>query len=566
MKRFSVALTLLLTAIPSPAFPDTDPLSLIPADSAVVVRIKAPQSTVKAVAGFVEQVQPGAGPLIQAQATPLLGAALQNVTLAGIDLSRDIYVVLNVAEGKPQGFMLVPASDAGAVKESTGAGQGYQFVEADGWVASSVHSLEAVQACIDGNAKSINDSLSKDTLRLLGNGHLGVALQAAPLRSGMAKELQQAQAEFDEFITMMSTQLTIAAPAGTNLDGIVDIYRFIGECVFQVIDDSSSAAVSVSVSNEALTIEESLTVTGGSRTGQLLAANHPGTMEGITSLPEGLLAYMGFHGNFEVLLELSEKLASSLYEGENGEKMNQAMRHFKDAGIASYFAGIGLNSGNGGLLQAAGRARLKNGDAVRKSLKVFGEGFELNVGTLKQKITYRHDAETIGDEKITIQHLTQEMPAELDPLGMQRKMNELMYGPDGFTQRLAVRDRELLQTVGGGKAAMESMVKGTKNKDTDLLETLGRLGGDSNLLAVADIPNSLRDFGKLVLAVTPAPVAITKEQLDNLEIAPSWAGFSVTASENQVTAKTHIPIETIQGVTRLTLFLVQQVNGTPAVP
>ena len=427
MKRFSVALTLLLTAIPSPAFPDTDPLSLIPADSAVVIRIKAPQSTVKAVAGFVEQVQPGAGPLIQAQATPLLGAALQNVTLAGIDLSRDIYVVLNVAEGKPQGFMLVPASDAGAVKESTGAGQRYQFVEADGWVASSVHSLEAVQACIDGNAKSINDSLRKDTLRLLGNGHLGVALQAAPLRSGMAKELQQAQAEFDEFITMMSTQLTIAAPAGTNLDGIVDIYRFIGECVFQVIDDSSSAAVSVSVSNEALTIEESLTVTGGSRTGQLLAANHPGTMEGITSLPEGLLAYMGFHGNFEVLLELSEKLASSLYEGENGEKMNQAMRHFKDAGIGSYFAGMGLNSGNGGLLQAAGRARLKNGDAVRKSLKVFGEGFELNVGTLKQKITYRHDAETIGDEKITIQHLTQEMPAELDPLGMQRKMNELMY-------------------------------------------------------------------------------------------------------------------------------------------
>ncbi len=560
MKRLTVAFGLLSATLGLPAVADVDPLTLIPADSGVVIRIKAPETTVSALAEFVNQVQPGIGPLIQGQGPVMLGAAIQNPTLAGVDQKRDIYFVLNAVDGQPQGFMLVPVTDAAELRENTGAGQGYQFVESDGWIASSVHSLEAVKACVSGEAKSIKESLLKDALELLNKGHLGVALQGAPLRAGMTAELEQAKSDYDQFLGMMSTQFSIAAQGGEGLDGMIDVYRILGDCAFQVIEDATSAGVSLTVSNEALRVEKSLSVSPGSKTADLLVLNAPGSAAKITEIPEGMQMYFAVNGNSDQLLEFSQQFASSFYKGESGDKIKRSMKHIKDAGIESYAAGMGLVSDGNGLLRFAGKAQMKNGAAVRKSLKIFGDGFEFDFGYLKQKVTYKHDAETIGEDKVTIQHLAQEIPDELDPSGIQEKMNTALYGPEGFTQRIIVRDKEMLQTMGGGTAAMETFAEGKAHSDEDLKDTLKQLGGNSNLTVVADLPNGLRGLGKMVLAAAPTPTPVTLEQLDNLEIAPSWAGFSVSTAKNRVTATAHIPVESIQGIARLVMFVQPQVQ------
>ena len=70
-----------------------DPTDLLHKDAAVVVRLKAPDTTVKDLAAFIDKVQPGFGAIVQGQASTL-GLAINNPTLAGVDMTRDWYIMI----------------------------------------------------------------------------------------------------------------------------------------------------------------------------------------------------------------------------------------------------------------------------------------------------------------------------------------------------------------------------------------------------------------------------------------------------------------------------------------
>ena len=150
---------------------------------------------------------------------------------------------------------------------------------------------------------------------------------------------------------------------------------------------------------------------------------------------------------------------------------------------------------------------------------------------------------------------------ELDPTGLQRAVNEKMYGPDGIAARIVVKEDLLLQTMGGGPESMKQLMTATTWSDSKLLEARARQLEKANLLMLVDMPNMIQKFAKLILGSGAIPIPVKPELLDGLTISPSYAGFSVAVEKEQLHARTSIPLETFQGFVQIGTFVQKTLAG-----
>src|SRR3954451_5556638 len=96
------------------------PLEGVPEPAAVLVRLKSPEATTKKVSDFASQIKAEYGQTIT-QSAGALGAVIQNPMQAGVDKSRDWWlVVFGEAGHAPSVVYAVPATDAALMKRTLG--------------------------------------------------------------------------------------------------------------------------------------------------------------------------------------------------------------------------------------------------------------------------------------------------------------------------------------------------------------------------------------------------------------------------------------------------------------
>ena len=69
-----------------------EPSDAVPESASVVLRVKAPQTTLGNLGDFVDAVQPGVGPVVKGNLA-MLGLAISNPGLAGVDIEKDWWAI-----------------------------------------------------------------------------------------------------------------------------------------------------------------------------------------------------------------------------------------------------------------------------------------------------------------------------------------------------------------------------------------------------------------------------------------------------------------------------------------
>ena len=197
---------------------------------------------------------------------------------------------------------------------------------------------------------------------------------------------------------------------------------------------------------------------------------------------------------------------------------------------------------------------------MAEAFQLLGSGIDYDIAGIQVRSTLQSDAESIDGQSVSIFQMEQTIPPALDPTGMQKALNEKLYGPDGIVQRIALKDDLVLQTMGGGTESMKQLLTSTGWSDPKLLEARARQHAEANLLILVDVPNAVLKFAKLILGTGAVPVPVQPEQLDGLVIPPSYAGFSLAMEKQRLSARTSIPLETFQGFMQIGLF-IQQLRG-----
>jgi hypothetical protein len=185
------------------------------------------------------------------------------------------------------------------------------------------------------------------------------------------------------------------------------------------------------------------------------------------------------------------------------------------------------------------------------------KGVTYEVAGIEQELTYEPDAEKIGDHSVDIYRFKQTIPDSLDPTGMQKKINEKLYGPDGMVQRLVVKENVMLQTIGGGLDAMKQLVESAEWQDETLLSARARQHEKGNVIVLVDLPKSVYQFAKLIIGTGVLPVPIQLEQIEGLDLPASYSGFSLAMEENRLSTTTNISVESFRGFVQMAMFLQQ---------
>ncbi len=288
--RFSALLTVIalpLLTVCQVMAQDSGAYDLIPGDAAAVVRLQAPDQTIDDLANFVDKVQPGTGAIVRVQAASI-GMAISNRTLAGVDRSKDWYVILFAnSNGPPEEVVLVSATDTAALKQAVGAN--FHYAEKDSWVAYSRTAglIEQVQACFGGRLSPVSGHMDEHVRNELSSGQLTVFVNSDSLKKTYAAQLAQAEDQLDELIEVMGAQIR-AGNAQLDLEYVMDIYRRIGKLGIQIVRDSKSAVLSLHVTDTAVRIEEILTVHKDTESDVFLKNQPVSDMSLLKSIPQGL--------------------------------------------------------------------------------------------------------------------------------------------------------------------------------------------------------------------------------------------------------------------------------------
>lgn len=557
LTRYCLALTL-ICSLPASA---ADPIDLLHKDAAFVVRLQAPDTTIKDVAAFIDQIRPGFGAIAQGQAGSL-GLAINNPTLAGVDMSRDWYIMLfATAQTPPEPVMLIPTTDAQAFKDALGT----RFAVAvnDDWIAYSTESslLEAVQDGFESSSESLKAVQSDSLIQDFNRGHLSVLVNSPSLQSTFAKELADAEQSLEQGLNQMELILQQSGqqvPAGM----IRAVYGQLGRLVIQAARDSRGCVIRLEANDTELRIEERFVFADGSNTQKQMASHAVSDLASLTTLPQDLPFY--FAGKFEVaeLLEWSEQIMSVFVtDPKSLEAFSQSLQAMRSVKFGAIAGAMDLSVSREAAVRYFATAEVSPARKMRDAFAKMGSSMQYEIAGITQTMTYKQNVETVSGKEVDLYEFKQEFPAEMDPLGIQKAMNQRLYGGDTITQWLIFEEDRMLQLLGGSAAEMEPLINPVQWTDTNLLNARQRLHPTANLVTLTDVPRLLLATAMLVAESPVIPLPVSVEQLSELLIQPSYAGTSVSLENGELNARTNLPIEMFRQIVQSVFMAQRMMNG-----
>lgn len=549
------------------------PLDLIPADASVVVRVKSPQATIAKVAGFVNSVQPGMGFVVQSQAAAL-GVGISNPTMGGVDLRNDWHIaVFTVKNAEPVVVFLVPATKG--TEERTGVdqmkeavGDQFTFASKGNWVAYSMDEavIELVEDCIDGAGDSI--ALGRRSNELFDAADISVHVNVGGIVDTYAEEIEAGEEQLDIALEGIGAQLPNTQ--GFDFTPIIEMYGQMARGALRGVRDSDAFTLGVTIDSDALVIEELLLVDKDSGSDKFLQSHGTSDLTLLNSLPKDKLGYVAMHGDFTAMAQWGMEFAVKIM-GDNDdaagvkEKLATISAHMKEIEFGSAAWAFGLADADKGILQGYAISEASPASKVKELSRLMGEGYNIQVPGVKQEFSVEKDAEKYGDLSADVIRIKQEFDEQSDPLQMQKKLQELLYGENGIEQRVIVKDeKHVVQTFGGGRETMEELIAAANASapatGTAAAKARAGLMEKANLIGLIDLPNLALKIGRAALANEDlaAQAPVKKKDLEGITVPASYIGFAVGTEAQGLRLRTQIPAKTFQNFAQIAAYVQQQ--------
>jgi hypothetical protein len=333
------------------------------------------------------------------------------------------------------------------------------------------------------------------------------------------------------------------------MKAVFDMYRDLFSSLLTAIEESNSCTVGMTVSAEGIHFDEYLNVLPETATSKFLASHPKATMEALNMLPTEQPVYLGVRADMAALTKWGMSLVKAMLDEDEtaAASIDDAVKKMEKLEYGTYVSSFGLGDLQTGLLRTATVSEIKNAKESRETtLDVFKAMSSLNSPLMKQTFDYKQDAETVAGESVDTITIKQEFNEEIDPTGLQKQMMEKMYGPGGAVTRMVYLDNYVVQTMGGGKEALEALLKSVKSpaKDEAAQATRSKLAPEANLVALVDLS------GLLIRGVYIAAEAgfFDPSLIPEFDIDRSYLGYSLAMSKKGIDIDAEIPAQQIRGL------------------
>lgn len=546
MMLFRCAMVLASALWVCPAFALDDPIVHFPAKTGVIIRLSPPAEISAKAKGFLQNAAPQFAP-ISDQLAPGLGSLIGNPTLAGIDANRAWYVaVLPRQDQAPAVVLAVPASDVAALKKAVG--EGYWFRQYEDWGIYS----RTTDPFSDSEepVASIKTEIAEPLTLRLAAGELGVYLNIPALREAYGPQIEQAKEQF------LRAAEQGAGPQAGPAQASLESNRKMVEGLLKAIEQTSGFASSISIGESALEMNAIALVEPDTDAARFLAKQRPSNLTLLDRLPSGRLVYYALGGDFSDLISASVRMSMNLYP--DAEDFKEKLAELKEIEFQEFAGLFELGDLQEGVYRGITLLKVDSPEKYRDWTRETAASMShLELPGLQQDVTFKADAETIEGVSVDVMRIVMTPDLRSDPSGTTRKLLQTMFGTDGLSQRFAIVDGLFVQAIGEGtmQPAIESIRATTTDEETPSAKALASiresLPKEANLLMTFDIPRMIAESLSLAVESGQLPLPIDPEAIDGLDLAPSYAGLTIVAAENELRIQAVMPAEQVRGLVSL---------------
>jgi hypothetical protein len=525
---------------------DETPLDYFSSDAAVVVRLGAPEKTIERIAEMVDAIQPGAGAQITQQAGAI-GVLISNPALAGVDQTKDWYIVVYAeGAGEPTAVFAIPTTDAKAMQEALP--ERFKSAVNGDWVYYT--DKELPEEADDDDA--ISDNVSDEGAELLQASDIGLYVNVAQLTETYKTQLEDAEGKAREAIENLPNQV----PNGEQLKPVMGMYTLFFDKIVDAVGDAEELTVSFKMDKAGLVIEDICAFAEDSDTAKRLASHPTSKLPLLAKLPAGSLGYLGLSADMQKLMQFGMKMNIDMVEDEAKKaELQKAMDGFKSISFKTMVTAFDLGDTESGLFKSVGVVEATPADKLKAQMRSVAASMgSIETAGIKQETTVEKDAETIGGTKIDIVTVKQEVDD-----ANAAKMQEILFGADGMKSRIAYNDKGYIQTMGGGKPAMEAALKGfgASSSTNAAVAFQKQLLPTSNVTWMLDLPSFAVKAAKLAPAFG-ANLPFEASELDGLGVEESYMGGAIGIEKNAIRAKFTLPTAQAQNIAKLVIFGIQK--------
>ncbi|MEK6260537.1 MAG: hypothetical protein AABP62_18220 [Planctomycetota bacterium] len=535
-----------------------DPADAVPDSASVVVRWKAPKATMAKLAEYAEAVQPGFGEAVKG-GLPALGQAIGNPELDGVDVEKDSWAIIFAESGeKPAVVFVIPVTDAKAVEDALPDDFEFHVADKLAIFSDNEEAVGKVRERLSGKGKALWSKIDAASKKLFDASDVSVLVHVRQLAEEFETELEQAEPQLNAFLDQINAAMPEAQRS--QIGAAFDMYRVLGKGVLQGVQDAHSVTLGITVSKDSIRYEDRLQVEAGTPTAKFLGSFPAGDLSLVSKLPANKPAYFGMKVDMAGMIDWSMNMTKSMLTNTSDEQKAgfdaavKQMRDLKFGEMAFYFD---LDPKAAGALRAGTVSEVTPGERMREisrsMLKSMGK---IETAGFTQTMTMESAVDKIGGVEVDRITITQEVDPAADPLGLQKKIRDVLFGEKGMQQLVMYQPKHALQTFGGDIAELQGLVtalNSTPSKDAAVTTARKRLFEKANVVALVDVPRLIANG--LKLAIREGVIPTGAEVLDGLNFPPSFIGLAIACEPTAVRGQFEIPVTQAQGIAKHVMLL-----------
>ena len=527
-----------------------DAAELIPADAAVVIRVKDPDSAITHLQEFVAE----AAPQYTRQTVALRGLrglAIENAPQSGVDSRRPWYVVaVPRPDGPPTTVFLIPAANVQAMQEAVGPN--FAFKTLGTYAAYTEKKDGAGETALEGFGPGggFVGLLPDGSEELAEDSDITLAVNVPRILEVYGDFLK---ARLDELKERMAAQAGDSEQAATQTRGL--------EFLTQVAKDSGVTVVGFSADADKLAFKKISAVKSGTKTAEFLAAQTPAAFDVLGKLPEGLDGYIAAEGDFAPLAEAAKDFLPQ--DGDAKGRYETLLTAMTKAGLRAAAGGFEFNA-DGPLVSGVQVTQVKDAAAARSAI---GEYLKGSDGQTMNGLTMNvEDAGEVEVGGVALRKFITSYESDGTPEGDAAvRGTALIAGPDGQEVLTGAAEGAIVQVTGGDDAfaaeAVAHLKGGTGHKNAQLDMVRGMLPKSGNLFAAADVAAVAQAVLAKLAETGLVPIPLDPEQINDVAIESSYAAIVLTTDADGVTVEGVLPAGQVRNLVDFGTAMQETLGG-----
>lgn len=583
--RFVLALCVSFVLLAAAQTSAAEPLSLLPAETAVVLRVASLDKLSGGLKEMLSTLGPIANPTVESLDKGLNQMFEIEAEGAAIDRTQPAYIAAFAIEGSNPVVWMVQTGDEARLRRAVvGAaadealtvekqangfdkvsrnGKDVYFSRRDDWVLYTRREDLARLLAFDATQKpTLAPLFAGRAIELAGEGDAAVLVNIARLIEVYGDKLDEQRDKLRRQIENLPKEFLGGDSSAVDPRATKKMYADLAELAINAAYDAQWLAGRVNFSNAGVSAAALVGVKGDTVTSDLVNNNPPTAFETLGLLPGAAPLYYAYSAYPASLADWRRDWTRLAFgeESEVTKKLLSALDCFVAAGPAATVGSFAFASGVDTSLVTVALTQAKDAEKLRSSLAISQSAAnQQDTPLFTQSVEVTPQAETYQNRTVDLLTTRVKFKDVADPgQAIGQKFLEKLWGGDTVQERMTTIEGMLVQAVGNDAKYLQSAVDGlqTGEKVLALDEayaiTRDQLPEKANVMLFLNAPRLLVDLIGMLKSIPPLDTVLAQAPI-NLGVQPavSYAGVSAATAPQALRLDVYLPLAQVQGVLKV---------------